>query len=283
MEVTCSFCYANGESELQYRSHTLKSPDGIVNCPVLRSYVCPYCLQTGDHAHTQRYCPLNKDGKLNRKGATLVELKRKKNAAGNFPTFKKLTAPVHSSWRNTWSSDYFNTFSDVLMDELDKVSDAGSSFKPTRTQSFDIRSSGHVTEPLPTGMRPSTPPPVLQMQPESAQLTMYRHYQYLQFYREKISKHQAEINRLHALRSLQAKQIALQQRQACYKRSFSFGAPMSISSDGSPPGSVMDGCFQDNFDEKMNAAFNCGFTKTAEDDALSEMLAELRDGSEEIS
>ena len=112
-----------------------------------------------------------------------MELKRKKNAAGNFPTFKKMTVPVHSSWRNTLSSDYFNTFSDVLMDELDKVSDAGSSIKPTRTQSFDIRSSGHVTEPLPTGMRPSTPPPVLQMQPESAQLTMYRHYQYLQFYR----------------------------------------------------------------------------------------------------
>lgn len=285
MEVFCSFCFANGESELQYRSHTVKNQNGIVTCPVLRSYVCPYCLQTGDHAHTQRYCPLNRDGKLSRKGATLVELKRKKNAAGNYPTLKRMTVPVHSSWRKSLSSDYFNSFSGDLMEEVEKISDVGSGLKSSKTPApelYDIR-PGHVTEPLPSGMRPATPPPVLQWQPESAQLTMYRHYQFLQYYKEKISKHQAEINRLHALRTLQAKQIALQQRQACYKRSFSSGGPMSLSSDGSPPGSVMDGCFQDCYNDKMNGAFNFGYAKEADDDALSDMLAELRDGTEEIS
>ncbi|XP_029005406.1 nanos homolog 1-like [Betta splendens] len=53
----CSLCKQNRESPRVYRSHRLKSNDGKVICPVLRSYTCPVCKSTGDHAHTLRYCP----------------------------------------------------------------------------------------------------------------------------------------------------------------------------------------------------------------------------------
>jgi len=62
---------------------------------VLRSFVCPICKATGDFAHTQRYCPRNKNGHYNI-GASLTDLKRRKNAAGNFPTSKKSVWPIPS-------------------------------------------------------------------------------------------------------------------------------------------------------------------------------------------
>ena len=90
---------------LSSSSHNLKTPDGrIVTCPVLRKYVCNLCGACGDNAHTvrfdvteisgyfrclasmrniSRYCPLNKDGVFSR-GASLPQLKTRRNAAGNF-------------------------------------------------------------------------------------------------------------------------------------------------------------------------------------------------------
>ncbi|XP_072235021.1 nanos homolog 2 [Leuresthes tenuis] len=53
----CRFCKQNGESARVYRSHTLRSDDGKVICPILRSYTCPICDATGDYAHTRKYCP----------------------------------------------------------------------------------------------------------------------------------------------------------------------------------------------------------------------------------
>lgn len=53
----CRFCKQNGESVRVYRSHKLRADDGKVTCPVLRSYTCPTCGSSGDHAHTRRYCP----------------------------------------------------------------------------------------------------------------------------------------------------------------------------------------------------------------------------------
>merc|ERR1719154_237193 len=96
MEVNyCQFCLSNGESEVQYKSHTMKNAAGLVSCPVLRMYRCSICQATGDQAHTQRYCPLNRDGKYNGQGASLTDLKKKKNAAGNFPgTTKKPLSPT---------------------------------------------------------------------------------------------------------------------------------------------------------------------------------------------
>ncbi|KAK2859502.1 hypothetical protein Q5P01_004122 [Channa striata] len=52
----CRFCKQNGESPGVYRSHRLKTDDGRVVCPILRSYTCPICEATGDYAHTRRYC-----------------------------------------------------------------------------------------------------------------------------------------------------------------------------------------------------------------------------------
>lgn len=54
---TCGFCLQNGESEEVYMSHRLKARDGRILCPILRSYVCPFCSATGDWAHTRQYCP----------------------------------------------------------------------------------------------------------------------------------------------------------------------------------------------------------------------------------
>ena len=180
MEVNhCQFCLSNGESEVQYKSHTMKNAAGLVSCPVLRMYRCSICQATGDHAHTQRYCPLNRDGKYNSQGASLTDLKKKKNAAGNFPgTTKKLTWPLPSQ------EDVRTAFTGKVKTYAAK-SDFGYPFDVAAP--FDVNSQapspGIITEPLPSGMRPKTPPPVLQDQPESAQLTMYRHYQYLQYYK----------------------------------------------------------------------------------------------------
>lgn len=55
----CNFCKHNGESPRVYTSHQLKTPQGVVVCPILRHYVCPMCGATGDQAHTIKYCPLN--------------------------------------------------------------------------------------------------------------------------------------------------------------------------------------------------------------------------------
>lgn len=54
----CRFCKQNGESPRVYRSHTLKSADSRVVCPILWNYICPICGATGDYAHTRRYCPV---------------------------------------------------------------------------------------------------------------------------------------------------------------------------------------------------------------------------------
>ncbi|OBS64865.1 hypothetical protein A6R68_06614 [Neotoma lepida] len=59
LATLCNFCKHNGESRNVYASHQLKTPEGVVVCPILRHYVCPLCGATGDQAHTLKYCPLN--------------------------------------------------------------------------------------------------------------------------------------------------------------------------------------------------------------------------------
>jgi len=95
----CSLCFHNGEPEEFYSSHNLKTRDGrVVTCPVLRKFVCNICGATADRAHTLRYCPLNKDGAFSN-GASLPQLKTRRNAAGNFSSRRMLCHPLPSSCR----------------------------------------------------------------------------------------------------------------------------------------------------------------------------------------
>ncbi|XP_034934883.1 nanos homolog 3 isoform X2 [Chelonus insularis] len=61
LPTECVFCKNNGEDASYYKKHILKDADGIVKCPVLREYKCPICGTSGDHAHTIKYCPMNKN------------------------------------------------------------------------------------------------------------------------------------------------------------------------------------------------------------------------------
>ncbi|XP_075382076.1 nanos homolog 3 isoform X2 [Mycteria americana] len=72
----CAFCKHNGEAKHVYSGHSLRDAGGRVQCPVLRSYVCPQCGATQDRAHTKRFCPLT------RRGYTSVYSRSARNSAG---------------------------------------------------------------------------------------------------------------------------------------------------------------------------------------------------------
>lgn len=56
-EDYCVFCFNNGEPQEVYMSHVCRDERGLVQCPRLRRYVCPYCRATDRNAHTKKYCP----------------------------------------------------------------------------------------------------------------------------------------------------------------------------------------------------------------------------------
>ncbi|XP_059689019.1 nanos homolog 3 [Gavia stellata] len=75
-KALCAFCKHNGEAKHVYSGHSLRDAGGRVQCPVLRSYVCPQCGATQDRAHTKRFCPLT------RRGYTSVYSRAVRNSAG---------------------------------------------------------------------------------------------------------------------------------------------------------------------------------------------------------
>lgn len=82
-QLVCTFCKKNGETKALYTTHILKDGNGIIVCPVLRSYPCPICgNQGGDFAHTKRFCPKNPD-RYARCGMPMPELlKSRPNSTG---------------------------------------------------------------------------------------------------------------------------------------------------------------------------------------------------------
>ena len=72
----CSFCKNNGQPESVYTSHPVRDKKGNCACPVLRAYTCPTCGQSGDKAHTLKYCPKKK---IYTEEETMEIHKRRKN------------------------------------------------------------------------------------------------------------------------------------------------------------------------------------------------------------
>ena len=58
----CVFYRNNNEPRSMYMNHKVRDREGRVSCPVLRRYECPLCHQSGDNAHTLKYCPLASSG-----------------------------------------------------------------------------------------------------------------------------------------------------------------------------------------------------------------------------
>jgi len=262
----CKFCYSNGESESQYRSHQLKSSSGLVTCPVLRSFVCPICKATGDFAHTQRYCPHNKDGHYNT-GASLTELKRRKNAAGNFPS-KKMVWPIPS--QSMVRGFYTGNMKTVKSPQLA----TGKEVSTPRSNTYPMT----VTDPLPSFYRPPSPPVILASQPQCTQLTMYRHCQYIKYYHEQQLKHQKEIAKLEAERNKNKVSMP------CYTRTFP--STMSVTPPESPPNrfifpEVKEGYSSSNDKNKTRQTVHYE-ADMKEGRDLGSMLAELRVDTMEV-
>ena len=164
-----------------------------------------------------RYCPRNKDGHFNT-GASLTELKRRKNAAGNFPSSKKMVWPLPS--QSTVRGFYTGNMKTVRSPQLAGAEDE---MPMPRSSSYPKT----MTDPLPSCYRPPSPPVILASQPPCTQLTMYRHCQYIKYYHEQQLKHQKEIAKLEAERNKNKVSMP------CYTRTFP--STMSVTPPGSPP------------------------------------------------
>merc|ERR1712142_707427 len=261
----CKFCYSNGEAESQYRTHKLKNSSGLVTCPVLRSFTCPICKATGDFAHTQRYCPRNKDGRYN-SGASLSELKRRKNAAGNFPSSKKkMTCPVPSA---------------ILRGPVQGSIKVDFASSPTSSMDM-LNASSHypMTDPLPSSCRPPSPYVYLASQPPTTQLTLYWHRQYINYYYEQQRKHEKEFMRLQLIRLQNQVSSPAEPR---YSRSF----PMSVTPPKSPQEYFrfpdVAGCTK-AYEEVVGVKNVAVKTSERRDECdIGSMLAELRMGTMEV-
>ncbi|XP_039314843.1 nanos homolog 1-like [Solenopsis invicta] len=93
LPTECVFCRNNGEEESFYREHLLKDVDGLILCPVLRAYTCPYCGASGDLAHTDKDCP---KGPYNPNTISITNV---------------LFNPQKTLWLNVVASKNFLTFS----------------------------------------------------------------------------------------------------------------------------------------------------------------------------
>jgi hypothetical protein len=78
--MKCNFCFNNKEPSEVWSTHNLKE-EGKIACQILRNYVCPKCGATGDKAHTNRYCPLNRPGEA---VTSIKDLNKGRTSAGRY-------------------------------------------------------------------------------------------------------------------------------------------------------------------------------------------------------
>jgi len=296
----CKFCHSNGEAEAQYKSHQLKNSSGLVTCPVLRSFVCTICKATGDFAHTQRYCPRNKNGQYNT-GASLSELKRRKNAAGNFPS-KKIGCPNPSYPMGGGYAKNTMPMSSPPFSAASGDAPFSQKFKTMpRTMPYTVNETMQrtmpypMTDPLPSYLHPVSPPTILASQPPCTQLSMYRHREYIKFYHEHIKfyhehikfyheqqlRHEMELQKLEALRRGENK-LSPPISAPCYARSFL--VPKTVS----PPRKFLFPEVKNvGITQHQHALYEEHIKVEDEDDKdevdrLGYMLAELRQGTLEV-
>jgi len=297
----CKFCHSNGEAEAQYKSHQLKNSSGLVTCPVLRSFVCTICKATGDFAHTQRYCPRNKNGQYNT-GASLSELKRRKNAAGNFPS-KKIgcpnpSYPMGSGYaKNTMpksSPPFSNACGDAPFSQKFKTMPRTMPYPMTETLPYPVTETMPmtmpypvtetmprtmpypVTDPLPSYLHPVSPPTILASQPPCTQLTMYRHQEYIKYYHEQQLRHEMELQKMMKAFRRGENRLSPPTSAPCYARSFP--APKAVS----PPRKFLFPEVKNSVCSTQHALYEEHIKVEDEVDRLGYMLAELRQGTLEV-
>jgi len=230
---------------------------------------------------TTRYCPRNKHGQYNH-GASLTELKKRKNAAGNFPSMKKMTWPIPSypMMCNSFTGAVGMSSSPPLAAPRKSLPDSS----PEKLNTMPSHIPYPMTDPLPSCYRPPSPPTILSTQPPCTQLTMYRHQEYIKYYKKQQFLHEKEIKKFEALRYAPATS------SPCYVRNF----PSRISV--TPPGSPQDKfifpelracCIGSNVQYEPESFMQREHkveksSRKNNVDVLGTMLAELRKGTKEV-
>merc|ERR1719481_2120339 len=132
-----------------------------------------------------------------------------------------------------------------------------------------------MTNPLPTSCRPSSPPVILASQPPCAQLTMYRHQQYIKYYQDQQLKHEKKIARLESMRHLKKSSPPA---VPCYARIFSSQNPVTPSKSSEERFRFPDVV---HHEEYSSGHYTTAGIKRKEGNDIGSMLAELRVGTME--